>query len=178
MSQVSLFILTDWQSLTLLPFRPDLTLSCLSLAQIHSSNTLRTLFRSMLAQFHRSLWHGFGFDDAFPYTRKLFSLPKRDPPPPADAHINGEDWGDFLMCAGVHVGPCVCAWLWHTLPLLVQCPSWVSWLSLSEEMWAKKKSRKIYMVVTYMQVHTKIYGSNEFACGCNWAFIGYNLTLK
>lgn len=34
------------------------------------------------------------------------------------------------------------------------------------------------MVVTYMQVHTKIYGSNEFACGCNWAFIGYNLTLK
>ena len=50
-------------------------------------------------------------DDAFPYALSSFlPLPKRDPPPPADAHINGEDWGDFLMCAmGVCACMCVCA---------------------------------------------------------------------
>lgn len=37
---------------------------------------------------------------------KFSSLPERDPPPLTDAHINREDWGDFLMCARVRVRLC------------------------------------------------------------------------
>lgn len=64
---------------------------------------------------------------AFPCVLSTFCLsPERDPPPSSDAHINRDDWGiswyvmnSVCICAHVYA----CAYEWHKLPLLCECPS-------------------------------------------------------